>query len=65
MVVGNEINLQYNYFQTKEVLEKNFKDKAEALGATAAPHDIPQMPLAGQKYTPQTVVEVLVIICQC
>lgn len=43
--------------QTKEILEKNFKDKAEALGATAAPHDIPQAPLAGQKYTPQNVVE--------
>ncbi|XP_060602983.1 gamma-tubulin complex component 2-like [Ruditapes philippinarum] len=43
--------------QTKAVLEKNFRDKAEIQGATITPHDIPQMPAAGQKYTPQNVVE--------
>ena len=40
------------------MLEKNFRDKAEAQGASITPHDIPQMPATGQKYTPQNVVEV-------
>lgn len=43
--------------QTKEELEKLFKDKAEAQGATAAPHEIPQLPAQGQKFMPQNVAE--------
>ncbi|KAL4233344.1 Gamma-tubulin complex component 2 [Mactra antiquata] len=43
--------------QTKEVLEKTFKNKAEAVGATIQAHDIPQLP-PGQKYTPQAVMDV-------
>lgn len=49
-------------FQTKEVLERNFKNKAEALGATTTAHDIPKMPHPGQKYTPQEVVDVSFIV---
>lgn len=44
--------------ETKEVLEKNFKDKAEAAGATTQAHKIPQMPAPGSKYTPQDVLEI-------
>ena len=45
-------------FQTKEVLERNFKDKAEAAGTTTQAHKLPQAPAPGSKYTPQDVLEV-------
>ena len=48
-------------FQTKDVLEKNFKDKADAAGATTQAHKIPQAPAPGSKYTPQDVLEVGIV----
>ena len=47
-------------FQTKDVLEKNFKEKAEAAGATTQAHKLPQAPAPGSKYTPQDVLEVCI-----
>ncbi|XP_052239668.1 gamma-tubulin complex component 2-like isoform X1 [Dreissena polymorpha] len=45
--------------QVKEVLETIFKEHAEAVGATTAPHDIPAQLLApGSKYTPQNLLEI-------
>lgn len=40
------------------MLEKNFQDKAEAVGATHQAHKMPQLPAPGTKYTPQNVLEV-------
>ena len=52
------IKLDFLLFQTKDVLEKNFKEKADAVGAQTQAHKIPQMPAPGSKYTPQDVLEV-------
>ncbi|XP_052809795.1 gamma-tubulin complex component 2-like isoform X2 [Mya arenaria] len=46
--------------QVKDVLERTFKDKADAQGATTAPHEIPAQLTApqGSKFTPQNVIEI-------